>query len=177
MWTTDAVVQQIDPAEAERVIRTEQVHLLDVRTPPEFITLGHIPEAKLLPVDLIASAPALFPRDGTPILVYCEHGIRSQAAAQFLVQAGFSQVLNLVGGMSCWRGDRAYEPQPMSGPSMWLLDNVDFRRRGSALDVACGRGRHALLLGAAGWHVRAVDRDAEKVDELQTTADSTRGSR
>src|SRR5262249_55411217 len=43
-------------------------------------------------------------------------------------------------------------------------------RRGKALDVACGSGRHALLLSAAGLAVKAVDRDAEAIAELKTAA-------
>jgi SAM-dependent methyltransferase len=38
--------------------------------------------------------------------------------------------------------------------------------RPRALDVACGSGRHALWLAAAGFDVRAVDRDAGAVDSL-----------
>lgn len=32
---------------------------------------------------------------------------------------------------------------------------------GNVLDLACGRGRHSLLLHAAGYRVEAVDRDAD----------------
>jgi SAM-dependent methyltransferase len=38
------------------------------------------------------------------------------------------------------------------------------------LDVACGRGRHALLLAAAGSHVRALDRDAARIERLSAVA-------
>jgi SAM-dependent methyltransferase len=39
------------------------------------------------------------------------------------------------------------------------------------LDVACGGGRHALLLAAAGFDVTAVDRDAEALDRLRGYAE------
>ena len=43
-------------------------------------------------------------------------------------------------------------------PSAWLIDNVDLLPRGGrVIDVACGRGRHALMLASAGFRVRAVD--------------------
>jgi SAM-dependent methyltransferase len=49
--------------------------------------------------------------------------------------------------------------------------------QGTALDVACGRGRHALWLAAQGFRVTAVDRDAEAladlVDEARTRGLST----
>ena len=58
------------------------------------------------------------------------------------------------------------------GPvSSWLLSNIDLiPRAGRALDVACGRGRHALFLAERGWAVRAVDRDALSIDVLRSEA-------
>lgn len=38
------------------------------------------------------------------------------------------------------------------------------------LDVACGRGRHALLLAHHGWHVHAMDRNAEAIAALAASA-------
>lgn len=64
------------------------------------------------------------------------------------------------------------EPQ-IEAPSPWLVMNRDLLPgAGQALDVACGRGRHALwLASAAGLGVRAVDRDAAAIEELQAAAD------
>jgi tellurite methyltransferase len=57
-------------------------------------------------------------------------------------------------------------------PSSWLLSNIDLiPRAGRALDVACGRGRHAIFLAERGWTVRALDRDALAIDELRAEAD------
>jgi len=157
-------------------VREGAVHLLDVRTPGEYRDLGHVPGALLLPVDLIAVAVATLPRDDKPILVYCEHGVRSAHAARFLSRAGFEGVLNMSGGMSCWRGPRAHEAGEVcgpAGPSSWLLENADLLPRGGGdvLDVACGRGRHALLLAAAGYRVSAVDDDPGRIAALQIDAD------
>jgi SAM-dependent methyltransferase len=56
-------------------------------------------------------------------------------------------------------------------PSSWLLSNIDrIPRAGRALDVACGRGRHALFLAARGWTVRALDRDADAIEALRSEA-------
>lgn len=61
----------------------------------------------------------------------------------------------------------------MEIPSRWLVDNASFLPREGAdggtpraLDVACGNGRHALWLAAAGLDVFAVDRDAAAIDRL-----------
>ncbi len=37
---------------------------------------------------------------------------------------------------------------------------------GSALDLACGHGRHALLMAERGYRVEAVDRDADALAEI-----------
>jgi SAM-dependent methyltransferase len=52
-------------------------------------------------------------------------------------------------------------------PAAWLADHEGLLpRRGAALDVACGSGRHALWLAARGLDVRAVDRDEAAVRAL-----------
>jgi tellurite methyltransferase len=62
---------------------------------------------------------------------------------------------------------------PREAPSSWLLENRDLLPPAArTLDVACGRGRHALLLAAAGFPVRALDRDAGLIDALRATAES-----
>jgi SAM-dependent methyltransferase len=62
-------------------------------------------------------------------------------------------------------------PGAPAGPSPWLLASVPLvRGRARTLDVACGRGRHALLLASAGFAVRAVDRDAARVASLRALA-------
>lgn len=150
--------------------------LLDVRTPGEYEQLGHLPGAWLLPVDLVASAPAVLPDDGRPILVYCEHGVRSVAASRLLIEAGVQNVLNLAGGLASWAGAREFGPGALHGPSAWLIDNADLlpREGNRVLDVACGRGRHALLLASAGFDVHAVDRNPDAIAFLRTTAERLR---
>ena len=161
----------VSPREAEKLI-AEGAHVLDVRTAEEFAQLGHVPGARLLPIHLVAAAPAVVPEDGRPIVVCCEHGIRSRQAAAFLVRAGVPGVVNMAGGMSAWEGPREYGEGRIDGPCSWLLANADLLPRiGRALDVACGRGRHALLLAAAGIGVHALDRDAGRIGSLAAIAD------
>jgi monothiol glutaredoxin len=38
----------------------------------------------------------------TPIALHCHHGVRSQNAAQQLIQQGFRNVYNLQGGIEAW---------------------------------------------------------------------------
>ncbi|BCS34866.1 hypothetical protein TBR22_A40920 [Luteitalea sp. TBR-22] len=167
----DRQVRQVSPEDAAALVAAG-ARVLDVRTPQEYSGLGHIPGATLLPVQIIASAPAILEDPTAPVLVTCEHAVRSKVATRLLAQAGFTQVHELATGMAGWEGERAYEPQPMVGPSPWLFECGDLiPRSGRALDVASGRGRHALLLASTGLQVTAVDRDAEALARLQAQAD------
>lgn len=171
MSTPPAGVVRVSAAAAERLLALPEVAILDVRTPGEFVRLGHLPGARLIPVDLVASAIAVLPDDGRPVLVVCEHGIRSAAAARVLADAGLAPVYDLAGGMAAWPGVREFGPAPIAGPCDWLLEHANLLPRGvPVLDVAAGRGRHALLLAAAGWPVTAVDKDAEKMQALLRVA-------
>lgn len=156
--------------EARRLLEAGPVTILDVRTPQEFARLGHLPGARLLPVELVASALAVVPDDGTPVLVCCEHGVRSRWAADVLVAAGVPAVYDLAGGMAAWTGPRRFGEAPIHGPAGWVLQNADLFSRGMRVaDVAAGRGRHALLLAAAGCAVTAFDRDRlamQRLDDL-----------
>jgi rhodanese-related sulfurtransferase len=164
-------ISSITASDAEALVETGGVTVLDVRTSHEFATLGHIPGAWLLPVDLVAAGPAILPGGGRPVLVCCEHGVRSVAAAHLLERAGVDEVVNLAGGMSQWTGPREFGSAPIRGPAGWLLHNADeLTGGGRVLDIACGRGRHALPLGAAGFEVHAVDRDPEAIHFLASVA-------
>lgn len=166
------MTREVDPAEAERLWTAGAVHVLDVRTPDEYRELGHVPGAILLPVDLVVSGAATLPRD-RPLLVHCEHGVRSVYACDLLERAGFDDLVHLSAGLAAWTGPRAYDDAPIDGPSSWLLETADLLppARGRALDAACGRGRHALLLAAAGFTVDALDRDETALAFLRATAD------
>ena len=39
---------------------------------------------------------------GQPIACLCHHGMRSLQVAQYLIQGGFTQVVNLQGGINAW---------------------------------------------------------------------------
>jgi rhodanese-related sulfurtransferase len=144
---------------------------LDVRMPPEREENGHIPGSLLLPLPVLSSAPAVLPNDGRPIVIYCSNGVRSHRAARRLAEAGMENLHILRRGLLEWSGPRESGPAVPAGPSSWLLANTTLVPPGArTLDVACGRGRHALFLAAAGSMVRAVDRDEEQVSRLADLA-------
>lgn len=55
-------------------------------------------------------------------------------------------------------------------PAPYLLQQLHRLSHGKALDVACGSGRHTLLLASLGYEVDAIDRDKPLLDQLLTTA-------
>jgi len=58
-------------------------------------------------------------------------------------------------------------------PTRWLVDHQHFLpRAGTALDVACGRGRNAIWLAQRGLETLAIDRDAAALEDLRRTADA-----
>lgn len=79
-----------------------EFRILDVRTHPEFAAY-HIPGAMLAPIDTLPDELETI-EPGVDWVVVCEHGIRSRAATEFLRQAGYDRVCNMVGGMSRWPG-------------------------------------------------------------------------
>lgn len=82
--------------------------VLDVREPwelqtasvrPEGFTLVHIPMR-----EIAVRLAELQDSHGTgqPIACLCHHGMRSLQVAQYLMQSGFTRVVNLQGGIDAW---------------------------------------------------------------------------
>ncbi len=164
----------VSPEEAQALV-VSGAFVLDVRPRPQYEDDGHIPGAALLPADALASAPAVVPEDGRAILVVCERGARSRQVATLLADAGIAGACYLEGGMRRWPGRREHIGTAPLGPSPWLLSNALLAPPGArTLDVACGRGRHALLLAAAGSPVRALDGDPRCVEGLGKVARNLR---
>ena len=64
--------------------------------------------------------------------------------------------------------DGAYESR--THPNAWLAECLDRVPVGSALDVACGAGRNALFLAAAGFTVDAIDISSVALARARQTA-------
>ena len=77
--------------------------IVDVREADEFEgPLGHLPTAELVPLaELSSKMRAWTPQ--TKLLLVCRSGARSAQACKVLLDAGFSDVTNLSGGMMAWR--------------------------------------------------------------------------
>lgn len=163
----------LDPTRARALIGARQASVLDVRTPEEYALLGHIPGARLVPVQELEErlSEIVPPSEGATLIVVCEHGMRSRWACGLLAGRGLPAVANLAGGMSVWPFEREMgipegPEADRSLPSSWLVRNIPHLRFGTALDVACGTGRNSLLLARMGWRVTAVDRDEAALETL-----------
>jgi monothiol glutaredoxin len=93
-------IRQLSPMDLKRMLDGgERFELVDVRTPEER-AIAVIPGARLLDKPC-HDALLLLERD-TPIVFHCHHGIRSQSAAEYFLQAGFRNLFNLAGGIEAW---------------------------------------------------------------------------
>ncbi|KAB2439824.1 sulfurtransferase TusA family protein [Bacillus luti] len=80
----------------------EECLVLDVREPAEFV-FGHIPSAVSIALGELEKKSNEIHKD-KPIYVICRTGSRSDLACQLLEKQGFSNVKNVVPGMSQWQG-------------------------------------------------------------------------
>jgi len=77
------------------------VALIDVRRPEEY-QAGHVPGAKLVPLDTLMAQVHEFPEQGDVFLI-CRSGARSAQAADYLArQCGRSNLINIDGGTMAW---------------------------------------------------------------------------
>lgn len=102
--------ENISVQEAKEMVEKGDAFILDVRTPDEFNS-SHIKGAVLIPVSnafgsSLSSDRLLEARiDEVPrkkVLVYCRSGRRSETASTMLVNAGYSEVYNMAGGINAW---------------------------------------------------------------------------
>ncbi len=74
--------------------------IVDVREPGEFLAV-RVEGAVLVPLSQFASRFGELPKD-RPLLVMCASGTRSLAATGHLIHNGYSDVVNVEGGITAW---------------------------------------------------------------------------
>lgn len=97
-------MQNITPESLqERIARGEKINLVDVREPGEHseFNIGGL----LVPLGRIRSMQAdeLDELKDQEVICYCRSGNRSGMACQVLESMGFTNTVNLVGGMIAWQ--------------------------------------------------------------------------
>jgi rhodanese-related sulfurtransferase len=94
-------VDEITPRQLkERLDRNDRPVLVDIRDDWE-TKLCRLDNALHIPMEeLEFRTEELNPAD--EIVVYCHHGVRSAAVADYLRRLGFTRVRNLAGGLDAW---------------------------------------------------------------------------
>ena len=93
----------VNTLEATHLINRQDALVLDVRNVEEF-QRGHILNARNIPLSQIETRLGDIARyKNKPVIVACETGNRSGAAAAVLRKQGFAQVFNLSGGTAAWQ--------------------------------------------------------------------------
>ena len=94
------MIRSLTPQQAQELIAIGEVDIVDVREPTEWAR-GHLPGARLVPLDRLRASPAaLLPRDN--VLFVCAAGVRSQTAAKLALALGYRQLYNLGSGTRGW---------------------------------------------------------------------------
>lgn len=101
---TTATASKIGPDEFQKAIEAGNVQILDVRTAGEFKN-GHIKnalQADMRNMDEFANRVQHMDKT-KPVYLYCLVGNRSAYAANWMRENGFSNVVELQGGINSWK--------------------------------------------------------------------------
>ncbi len=95
---------EISPQELKQKLdENGSVLLLDVREPSEY-DIVHLEGARLIPLNTLPNHLDSLPSD-QEIVVYCHHGQRSFYATGYLHQNGYTEAINLAGGIDQWAAE------------------------------------------------------------------------
>ena len=136
------VVPEEGPEELSRRLRAgEQIAVIDVRDPDEYRD-GHIEGATNISrgfLEFRIGAAVTDPK--TPMVVYCQSGLRSVLAAKSLRELGYTTVVNLKGGFQKW----AQSGLPVVKDAPLTTDQIQRYSRHFLLSQIGEKGQRALL--------------------------------
>lgn len=94
---------EVDVHDLKRLLEVDDVVIVDVRTAAEFAD-GHMPGAINIDVKVLGrSLDRLAAYREQPVYVSCRTSNRSRVGSQVLVDAGFTDVTQVLGGFSEWQ--------------------------------------------------------------------------
>lgn len=100
-------MKELDPEQAAALIAEEAANpdfqIIDVRTLYEFAN-GRLPGAVRVTWDQDFAKNLEALDKHAPCLVYCQSGMRSHQAVEYMEKAGFSRLFELAGGIAAWKG-------------------------------------------------------------------------
>jgi rhodanese-related sulfurtransferase len=91
---------RISVQEAKEKIENDDVQVIDVRTPGEYVG-GHVPGAANIPHMSVLARSNELAKDKELVFI-CQVGQRSALAAEFAASAGFKDLYNVEGGTEAW---------------------------------------------------------------------------
>jgi len=147
------VIPEQGPAEVEGRLRSpEPPVMIDVRDPDEYRD-GHIEEATNISRGFLEFRVAAAAADpATPVVLYCQTGLRSMLAAKALHDLGYRNVVNLQGGYQKW----AQSGLPVVKDAALSADQIQRYSRHFLLAQVGEKGQRrllrskVLLIGAGG---------------------------
>ena len=113
------------PQETQAALDANEIVLIDVRTPQEFM-FEHIDGALLLPMSFFR-ADKLPGQSDKRIVFHCGSGVRSEMVSKKCIEAGFDQIAHVEGGMDGWKKSKlAYIGTNMAtGAPQEIVPKVD----------------------------------------------------
>jgi rhodanese-related sulfurtransferase len=97
--SAQSLPSEVSVKEAQTMV-ANGAFLLDVREQSEWVA-GHVQGATLIPLGDLPNRLSELPKDA-PIVVMCRTGHRSAQGRDILLQAGFTQVTSMSGGITEW---------------------------------------------------------------------------
>ena len=103
----------VTPAEAHRLREAAAAEIVDVRTPPEYTQVGHVPGTPLIVwprggepdalAEFLGQVRAKYDTE-RPLLLLCRSGSRSHYAAHLLTHNGYKRAYNVLEGFEGQQG-------------------------------------------------------------------------
>jgi len=98
------MVKNISPQELQALLDAgEPLTVIDVREDWE-LEQAALPFAQHIPMNDVPDRLDEIPKEGTVVFM-CHHGGRSAAVANYLESVGYTNLLNLDGGIAAWTAD------------------------------------------------------------------------
>jgi len=153
--------RKIGPDEFEKGISKADIQVLDVRTSGEYSS-GHIKNSLLADWNNKQqfNDRIQYVDKNIPVYIYCLAGGRSAAAADWMRQNGFKNVLELQGGMNAWKK----ENKPVEGMSNEPQMTIE------QYWTKIPKDKTTLVDFGASWCPPCV-KMAPVIDELESTKD------
>ena len=99
--TANGTFETWTAAEVRDAFAANQIIVIDVRTPQEFM-FEHIAGALLMPLSFF-DAEKLPGQSDKRIVFHCGSGVRSERVARAALTAGITRIAHLEGGLAAWK--------------------------------------------------------------------------